>query len=157
MSTRILFAGILGGGVMFVWTSIAHMALPLGEVGIKEIPNESTVVATLQGSLGDKSGLYLFPGLGVGENASRQEKHEAMKGSMEKLAAGPSGILVYNSVRPFTFARYLGIEFATEVVEAILAVFLLAQTNIMSFGGRVGFVLTAGILAAIATNISYWN
>jgi hypothetical protein len=26
-----------------------------------------------------------------------------------------------------------------------------------SFAGRVGFVLIAGILAAITTNVSYWN
>jgi len=36
-------------------------------------------------------------------------------------------------------------------------VFLLAQTRIVSFVGRVGFVLVAGILAAITTNVSYWN
>jgi hypothetical protein len=29
---------------MFVWTSIAHVALPLGEAGINEIPNESAVL-----------------------------------------------------------------------------------------------------------------
>ena len=40
---------------------------------------------------------------------------------------------------------------------AILAVFLLAQTHIGSFAGRVGFVFVVGILAAIATNVSYWN
>jgi len=45
----------------------------------------------------------------------------------------------------------------TEVLEAILVVFLLAQTRIVSFAGRVGFVLVAGILAAITTNVSYWN
>src|SRR5438128_10291577 len=33
---KILLAGILGGIVMFIWTSIAHMALPLGEAGIRE-------------------------------------------------------------------------------------------------------------------------
>ena len=49
------------------------------------------------------------------------------------------------------------IEFVTELVEAILVVFLLAQTTITSFFGRVGFVLVAGILAAIATNVSYAN
>ena len=157
MSTRIFFAGILGGIVMFIWTSIAHMALPLGEAGIKEVPNESSVLSALQANMGDKSGLYLFPGPGVGENATRQEKKEAMEKAMEKIKTGPSGLLVYNSARPFSFPKYLGIEFATEVVEAILAVFLLAQTSIASFGGRVGFVLTTGILAAIATNVSYWN
>jgi len=59
--------------------------------------------------------------------------------------------------RPFTFGKWLGIEFGTELLEAILVVFLLAQTSIASFAGRVGFVLAAGILAAIATNVSYWN
>ena len=39
---RILLAGVLGGIMMFVWTSIAHMALPLREAGIDEIPNESS-------------------------------------------------------------------------------------------------------------------
>ena len=33
----------------------------------------------------------------------------------------------------------------------------MAQTRIGSFAGRVGFVLMAGILAAITTNVSYWN
>jgi hypothetical protein len=36
-------------------------------------------------------------------------------------------------------------------------IFLLIQTRIESFGGRVGFVLVAGIFAAITTNIPYWN
>ena len=30
---KILLTGVLGGIVMFVWTSIAHTALPLGEAG----------------------------------------------------------------------------------------------------------------------------
>ena len=80
-----------------------------------------------------------------------------MKRAMEKAASGPSGILLYHPTRQFSFGKLLGVEFATEVVEAILAVFLLAQTSIASFGGRVGFVLTAGILATIATNVPYWN
>ena len=32
--TRIFFAGLLGGIAMFIWTSIAHMALPLGDTGV---------------------------------------------------------------------------------------------------------------------------
>ena len=59
---------------MFVWTSVAHMALPLGEAGINEIPNESAALGAMQSSIGDKTGLYIFPGLGVGKNATREEK-----------------------------------------------------------------------------------
>ena len=155
---KVLLAGILGAIAMFIWTAIAHMALPVGEAGIGEIPNESAVLGTLQSNIGDQTGLYIFPGLGVGKNATRQQKNEAMKQMNEKIAANPSGILMYHAPgRPFSFGKALGIEFATELLEAILAVFLLAQTRIGSFAGRVGFVLVAGILAAIATNISYWN
>jgi len=155
---KILLAGILGGVVMFIWISIAHMALPLGEAGLREIPNESAVLSAMQSNIGEQTGLYIFPGPGVGKNATRQEKNEAMKHMGEKMATNPSGILMYHAPgRPFTFGKWLGIEFGTELLEAILVVFLLAQTHIASFAGRVGFVLAAGILAAIATNVSYWN
>jgi hypothetical protein len=80
-----------------------------------------------------------------------------MRHMSEKLANGPSGFLVYHPQRPLNFPRLLGVEFATELVEAILVVFLLAQTRLATFGARVGFVTVAGILAAISTNVSYWN
>ena len=155
---KILLAGILGGIVMFIWTSIAHMALPLGEAGLGEIPNESAVLSAMQSNIGEQTGLYIFPGRGLGKNATRQEKQEAMKHMGEKIATNPSGILMYHAPgRPLSLGKLLGVELGTELLEAILVVFLLAQTRIASFAGRVGFVLAAGILAAVATNVSYWN
>ncbi len=155
---RILVAGIAGGIVMFVWTSIAHMALPLGEAGINEIPNESAMLSAMQGNIGDKPGLYIFPGLGVGKNATKEAKNEAMKQMQQRIAANPSGILMYHPPgRQFAFGKSLAVEFSTEVLQAILVIWLLAQTRVGSFAGRVGFVLIAGILAAITTNVSYWN
>ena len=155
---RILVAGIAGGIAMFVWTSIAHMALPLGEAGINEVPNESALLSAMQSSIGDNAGLYIFPGLGVGKNATREAKNEAMKQMQQRIAANPSGILMYHPPgRQFAFGKSLVIEFSTEVLQAILVIWLLAHTHIGSFAGRVGFVLIAGILAAITTNVSYWN
>ncbi len=155
---KIVLAGASGGIAMFIWTSIAHMFLPLGEAGLREIPNESAVLSAMQSNIGEQTGLYIFPGPGVGKNATRQEKNEAMKHMGEKMATNPSGILMYHAPgRPMAFGRWLGIEFGTELLEAILVVFLLAQTVIASFAGRVGLVLVAGILASIATNVSYWN
>jgi len=47
---------------------------------------------------------------------------------------------------------------ATRLVSTFFPVFwLVGQTQIASFGGRVAFILLAGILAAIGTNVSYWN
>jgi hypothetical protein len=125
---------------------------------LDEIPNEAAVLAAMQTNIGEKSGLYLFPGLGVGPNSSREQRSEAMKQTVEKMASNPSGLLMYHPPgRPAAFGKYLGIEFATELLESILAVFLLAQTRLVSFGARVGFIMVAGILAAIANNVSYWN
>jgi hypothetical protein len=108
---------------------------------------------------GPASGLGVRPGLGVGDNPTREQMNEGMKHMDEKLANNPSGFLMYHpkASRSISMPKLLSIEFATELLEAILAVSLLAQTGIGSFGGRVGFVFVAGILAAIATNVSYWN
>ena len=51
---RIFLAGLLGGIAMFIWTSIAHMALPLGEAGIREIPNEAAVLSAMQSNIAEK-------------------------------------------------------------------------------------------------------
>jgi hypothetical protein len=48
----------------------------------------------MQSSIGDKTGLYIFYGLGVGKNATREEKSEAMKQMQQRIAANPSGILM---------------------------------------------------------------
>jgi len=154
----VILAGILGGIAMFIWTSIAHVVLPLGEAGIKELPNESAVMAALQSNIGENRGLYLFPGVGAGPNPTREQKSEAMKHMEEKLAQNPSGLLMYFPPgRKMSMPRLLGVEFSTECLEVLLTAFLLSQTVLAGFGKKWGFFLVAGFLAAIATNVSYWN
>ena len=144
---------------MFIWSSIAHMALPLGEAGIREIPNETAVLSALGGNIAGQAGLYLFPGFGLGSNPTHEQKEQAMKNMGATLARQPSGLLMYHPAgsRPLMMVRWLSIEFATEFFEALLVVLLLSQTSLTTFASRVGFVTLAGILAAIATNVSYWN
>jgi hypothetical protein len=158
MSTRVLLAGILGGIAMFVWTTIAHMVLPLGEAGFREIPDEQSVVGAMNSAIGDQAGFYIFPGPGLGPNPTREQRSEAMKRMAEDFPKHASGLLIYHPAgRSFSFGKSLGTEFVTELLEAILIVFLLTRTRLQSFGARVGFVFVAGILAVTATNISYWN
>jgi hypothetical protein len=157
MSTRILIAGILGGVVMFIWNFVAHDLLPLGEMGVRVMPNEDAVTSALQTNLDDNPGFYFFPSGGSTPDATREQKKAAMKKMEEQMAAGAAGVLIYRPKRVFNFPKRLIEQFATDVAEALLAVFLLAQTRINGFGGKVGFVLTAGILAAITTNVPYAN
>jgi hypothetical protein len=54
---RVLIAGVIGGVAMYIWSSLAHVALPLGQIGISPIPNEPAVAAVLHAALGDNDGL----------------------------------------------------------------------------------------------------
>ena len=157
MAKRIILAGVLGGIAMFIWSSIAHIVLPLGEVGISEIPNEPAVLDAMKTSIG-ASGLYIYPGTGTGPNATREQKRAAMQNYGQKLAANPSGLLLYHppGAQAMT-GRQLTTEFVTEFIEALLAAFLLSRTRLAGFGSRVAFVTVIGIAAAITTNIPYWN
>jgi len=155
--SRVLMAGLAGGVAMYLWASLAHMVLPLGAVGITEIPaNESAMLDAMRQSLGNSPGLYMFPSFGwkQGENS----RSEAMKNYDAKLVTSPSGLLIYHppGEKSLTPGRLI-IEFLVELLEAVLAVWLLAQTGINSLAGRIGFVATAGLLASLPTNVSYWN
>jgi hypothetical protein len=158
-ATRIFLTAFLGAIAMFFWTFLSHEVLPLGEAGIGEIPNEEAVLNSVQTNVGSKAGLYFFPGMGLGPDATHAQRTEAMKNYETKLAKTPTGLLLYHPAgsRPFVFFKFLTVEFVTELLQALIVVWLLAQTRIASFGGRVGFVTAAGILAAITTNVSYWN
>ena len=151
-----LLAGVLGGLAFFFWSFVAHDVLPLGKAGIKEIPNEQTVLSSMKANM-PEDGLYLLPGLGLPENATRAQQSAAMEARMHKVETGPSGLLAYHPALNFSFGRALGVELGTNILQVLLAVILLGQTSLVSFYARWRFITIAGVLAALSTNISYWN
>lgn len=141
---RVLLAGILGGIAMFVWSSIAHLATPLASAGIAVLPDEQVTINSLAATLGEHEGLFLFPSMATAGGESAKE--------------GPVGFLVYHphaayALRPKTLIT----EFVTELVESIIAAYLLSATMLVGYAARVGFVTLVGIAAAITTNVPYWN
>ena len=154
---RKILAGILGGIAFFGWSSIAHLATDLGQTGLSELPNEQAVVNDLKANI-TAPGLYFFPGYGLGPNATHSQKMAAMKDLAPRIKAGPIGLMVYHPTGYDALSpRQMLTELATNIVQVLLAVFLLGQTTITSFAGRWRFITVAGVLAAISTNISYWN
>jgi len=154
---RTVLAGALGGVAMFLWAAVAHMVLPVSGVGIQEIPKgEAALLEQLHATLGDASGFYLFPALGIQPGAGAAERNAAMQKYDAKLAVNPSGLVIYHppGEKALTNGQMIS-EFLTELIEAFFAVFLLSQTRLTSFGGRLGFITAAGILASLPTNMSY--
>jgi hypothetical protein len=154
---RKLLAGILGGIAFFAWSAIVHLTTGLAATGMQDIPNEQAVLSSMKANIpGD--GFYFFPGYGLPATASQSQRNAVMKERAEKHYVSPSGILIYHSATSFGLKpSQMLTELGTNVVQVLLAVFLLGQANLASFGARWRFITIAGILAAISTNISYWN
>ena len=158
MMKRVLLAGLLGGLVIFVWGSLSHMVLGLGEIGVKGMPNEDAVLAALHTSV-PEPGFYFFPSMGLSPNSPREQRMAVMAEIEKKASTGPSGIVVFHPNNGVTFsAPRLMTELALNVAQALLAAILLAwATGLGTYVSRVLFVATAGLLASLSTNVQYWN
>ena len=109
---RVLLGGIVGGIVIFVWSAVVHMALPLGEMGVRQIKKEPAVIGSFQLAI-TEPGFYYFPGLEHGRTASPAE----CQAWNEKVEQGPTGILVIHPEgHGAVMTKQMGLEFATNVI-----------------------------------------
>ena len=75
---KVLVGALVAGIVVFFWGAISHMALPIGTMGVRQIPGEEKVVAAMKDSIREP-GFYFFPG------------HDMSKAMSESEAAGLRG------------------------------------------------------------------
>jgi hypothetical protein len=149
---RILIAALLGAMAMFVWTAVVHMATPLASVGFSQIPNEAQVMGDVQTGV-VKPGLYIFPWVDP-KTPKAMQKMQAL----EKIHG--RGYLVYSPASTGDADRMgqmLTGEFLKQFVQAAAATLLVSLIIGLSYWGRVGAVTLTGVIAGIATNVSYWN
>jgi hypothetical protein len=144
---RILLAGLLGAIAMYVWSTIAHVATPLGTAGISTLPDEQVTMNAVAASMGEEHGFYLFPDMRPGS-----------PGAGNPVKEGPFGLLVYRPRVSYALnPANLITEFATELAEAMIAALLLSWVALTGYAARVGFVTLVGVVGAITTNVPYWN
>jgi hypothetical protein len=140
-----------------LWLSIAHVALPLGSTGVRELPNEDAVIAVMKANV-PEAGFYFYPGGGMTSAKTPEEKKAAQAAMTKKMEAGPWGILIFNPNGTAAISpRQLLTELAANLVEAMLAVWLISLAPGLSFVGRICFGATIGLAGGMMTNISYWN
>ena len=154
-TTRIFLAGFLGGVVMLIWLTVAHMVSPLGQVGFDNMPNDEVTRPALAASMGARPGMYGFPAMDM--QLAAKDMGASMKAYEEKTRAGPSGFVIYHPAgQPLNMGMGALQEFLKLWVVATIAAFLLAEASTqLSYGARVGFVAAIGAIASLSTNVSY--
>jgi hypothetical protein len=156
MTKRLVPAVAAGSIVVFLVSSIWHMASGLGQVGIKPLPNEDGVLSAMRSSI-RSSGLYFFPEMEP--EAKGSNRHSSQAAYLEKYKLGPTGILVYHpGGEELAFGKLLAVQFLTGVVGALLlAVVLAMAADGTSFGKRAIIVSAIAVFAAVIYEIPYWN
>jgi hypothetical protein len=149
-----LIAGLVGGIAMFIWSALAHTVLPLGEIGLGQVGPDSAAPAVIQQELGDRDGLYSFPG--VAGNPHTDEA--AMAALMEKQKTSASGLIVYHRAGYAPdMAPLMGKELGLEVVQSLILAWLLSGLVAAGLAARTVAAALVGVAVAISTNGSYWN
>ena len=155
---KIVMAGLAGGIVVFLWGFVSHMLLPVGTMGLTQMPVNSPLLEAMQQNL-SQEGLYAFPGLEVGRKQTEAE--DAVWTGRYKM--GPNGLLLYHPVGtdPVS-AKRLGLQLATDIAGALLLAYLLVAIA-GSTGAQVPLTkmlrisAVAGLFAWASIEIAYWN
>jgi hypothetical protein len=150
---RVFIAALLGGVVMFLWGFVAHMVLPVGEMGMRApVAEDAVLAATREGFSGE--GVYVVPWLGP-EGMNDKARSAAYSA---KAVASPYAFVVYNPQGEDSLAMgdNLGKEFATNVLCAWIVAFVLALAP-LAYGRRVLVAGLMGVFAWLAISVPYWN
>ncbi len=151
---KIIIGGLVGGIILFVWSFLAWVVLPLHTPSMHKIPNEDAVMSMLKQSLPDKA-VYLFPhGPGMTPDQSAQNAWA------EKMKQGPTGMIIFNpnGTDPMMPGQML-VGFVLDLLSALLVAWLLTRSTALgsSFAGRVAFCGMFGIFAMLFDYLMMWN
>lgn len=150
---RVLISGLIGGLVFFVWAAVAHMVLPIGEMGMKMANSEDPVLAAMRDSLPGE-GVYMIPGLAP----EKMSDPVAAAAYSEKAKSNPNAFIVYQpqgrdgmDMGPNLVKQYI-----SDTLSALIVAFVLAL-GAFGFAKRVFIATSLGLFSWLALSVPYWN
>src|SRR3954462_7919619 len=152
MWLRVLIAGIIGGIVVFFVSFLTHGMLHLQSRTLANISDSPSFIEHVQ-SRGLKPGFYIFPDM-----PSSEEQNDAAKmaEASKRFESGPAGLLLIASTGIPSMGEMLGKEFATNVLAALLAAWIVSLAGAdIGFGRRWLAVVAMGLFAWLSISASY--
>ena len=150
---KVLLPGILGGLLVFIWSAISQMVLPIGAMGLKTIPSSEDAVLTALKSNIQQPGLYFMPGYDM----SRKPTEAEQTAFNAKYEAGPTAFLVYHPTGQKPMSPWQLIRQALfNILCGLIAAFIIS-TTVASLTTRGVMVMLMGLFAWLAFSVPHWN
>lgn len=152
---RLVIAAIIGAIVMFIWGMAAHVALPIGEMGMKMPVEQDAAISALQASATEGEGVYMIPRF-ANEKMSDTAFVEAFQ---EKYKSTPYALVIYQpggNPAMQSMTPNLIKQFVTDLLAAFVAAWILAL-GAFGFGKRVLIAGALGLFAWFAISLPFWN
>ena len=151
---KTLLGGIAGGIILFVWSFLAWIVLPLHTPTMHEIPNGDAVISTLKPLLPMK-GLYLLR-----HNPGMSADRAAQDAWTEKVKQGPNGLILYDpaGTDPMMTSQMV-VGLILDILSALVVAWLLTRSTALSasYLSRVMFCGMFAIFATLFDYLSMWN
>ena len=138
-----LLAAILGGIVLFAWSSISWMALPWHMATLHSFRDDKAVMDAIKANA-PQSGIYVMP---IGDTPENQQRMMDGPQVFSSVRLGPLG-----SMGPLMARQWL-----IQVVAALIAALLLQMAGPMTYGRRVLFLVGIAAVVAVAGHLPQWN
>ena len=151
---RVLVAGLIGGILMFVWGVVAHMALGLGEVGLRLPTNENIALSGLPQGLGGEPGVYLLPALDPKKMGDAAE----VRTYSIKAIRSPYAFVVYQpqGTDMTRMGPQIGRQWASDTLGGLALAFVMGLAG-LGFRRRLAVAAAAAVFAWLGTTLPYWN
>lgn len=151
---RVLVAALIGGIVMFIWGAVAHMALGLGEAGIRQPVAEDVVLGSLHQGLGPQAGVYILPSF----DPKKMADHEATRVYSEKAKSSPYAWIVYMPQGDdlMQMGPQLGRQWASDTLSSLALAFVMGLAA-FGFRKRLAIAVAAALFAWLSAMVPYWN
>lgn len=150
---RILIAGVIGGVVFFIWGAVAHMALPIGTMGMTFAAPHATVLGAMKQDFRGE-GVYVLPSL----PADKMSDAEAGKAFAPTATGNPYAFVVYQPEGrdPSDMGGNLGKQFVSDTLSALIVAWVLAL-GAFGFGQRVAIATALGLFSWLTVSVPWWN
>lgn len=135
-----VIGAVVAGILIMAWQTASHTFLQLHASQEQYTPNQDALLKVLSENL-DKKGQYYLPNVPPGTPMEEMEK------SMELAMGKPYATILYNPVMDTNMGANIGRGLGTNILLAVVLVWLLGKLKLQSFGSIFSACLAVAFLA----------